>query len=255
MLNPETEPISKRKVSRLRGAWLWIELVFLYLLMPMVVAGLVRPERGDAVLHRVSIDGLSFETGLPSGAFIFPVLLLTFVSMYFFLKLDPDFDNRRLWDWVSFKVSIRRILIGFAVAGPIILITTWVLAYHTTLLDKQGLFYLPREIPLLMLAIIVFYPWISAYPQEVTHRAFFFHRYEPILGSGRTIFILNVIAFSWLHVPMWNGVALLMTIPAGILFAWTYRRTQSALAAGFEHAIYGIWVFATGLGYFVYAGR
>jgi len=255
MLNPESKTNPERNVSRLMNTWLWIELGLLFWVMPAIIAGLVRPERGDALLRRIGIDGLSFETGLPSGAFIFPVLLLTFVTMFLVLKFDPSFDNRKLWDWVRFKASIRRILIGFALAGPIILIATWGLANYTDLLDKQGLFYLPREIPLLMLTIIVFYPWISAYPQEVTHRAFFFHRYEPILGTGRIIFILNVLAFSWLHTPMWNGVALLMTIPAGILFAWTYRRTQSALAAGFEHAIYGIWVFVTGLGYFVYAGR
>jgi hypothetical protein len=46
-----------------------------------------------------------------------------------------------------------------------------------------------------------------------------------------------------------------MTIPAGVLFAWTYLRTRSALASGFEHAIYGIWTFATGLGWFVFTGN
>jgi hypothetical protein len=39
-----------------------------------------------------------------------------------------------------------------------------------------------------------------------------------------------------------------------VLFAWTYDRTRSTLAVTIEHAIYGWWVFFTGLGWFVYAG-
>jgi len=248
--NPPPQPL--KRATRLK---LWAELVFLYGLVPAIIAGLVRPDFGDSVLAKAGITALSFETGLPSGAFIFPVLLFTFVSMFLFLRIDPSFENRKLWNWASFKESFRQIMIVFAVGGPTILLLAWVLAKHTSLMDQQGFLYIPRQYPLLMLAIIFFYPWISAYPQEITHRAFFFHRYEPILGSGRLIFVLNVLAFSWLHAPMWNVIALVMTIPAGILFAWTYRRTNSALAAGFEHAIYGVWVFFVGLGYFVYAGR
>lgn len=255
MRNPDSEPISKRNLSWMTAAWLWLELIILYGLIPLVVAGLVRPDLGDALLRKLELNRVSFQTGFPSSVFIFPILLSTFMFMFFFLKLDPSFDNRKLWNWARFKGDIQRILIGFSIAGPLILIATWFLAYHTNYLGEQGFFYIPRQLPLLMLAIFIFYPWISAYPQEITHRAYFFHRYAPILGSGKLVFTLNVLAFSWLHIPMWNAVAFAMTIPAGVLFAWTYRRTQSALAAGFEHALYGVWVFCTGLGYFVYAGR
>ena len=109
--------------------------------------------------------------------------------------------------------------------------------------------------PIIILFICIGYPWLSAYPQEVTHRAFFFHRYRSIIGEGKIAFVLNVITFSWLHVTMWNWMALVMTIPAGILFAYTYLRSRSAMAAGFEHSIYGIWAFVCGLGYFVFTGN
>ena len=115
--------------------------------------------------------------------------------------------------------------------------------------------YLPTNVPVLMLMIALLYPWVSAYPQEITHRAFFFHRYRHIIGEGRAAFVLNVLTFSWLHVMMWNWVAIIITLPAGVLFAQTYRKSNSALAAGFEHAIYGIWVFFVGLGYFVFTGN
>jgi membrane protease YdiL (CAAX protease family) len=255
MPNLESEINRRQHISIRKYLWLWIELIALYGIVPPIVAGLVRPEHGDAALRNLGITGLSFDTGLPSGTFIFPILLFTFVSMFIFLRRDASFDNHKLWNWNSFRKTFRRIIIGFGISAPIIFLVAWVLANRTDILDQRHFLYVPREYPFLMLAITFFYPWISAYPQEITHRAFFFHRYELILGSGKTIFIFNVMAFSWLHAPMWNMVALIMTIPAGVIFAWTYRRSDSALASGFEHAIYGIWVFFTGLGYFVFAGR
>ncbi len=234
--------------------WLWIEWAFLYILVPPLVAALSQPNLADPILDQIGLGFISFDTGLPSGAFIFPLLLFTFVTMLVYLRKDPTFDNRRLWNIADLRSALRRILVTFAFSAPIVLLASWYLAYHTTLLPESGFLRLPRQIPFLLLAISIFYPWISAYPQEVTHRAFFFHRYAPILGNGTLILTLNILTFAWLHAPMWNPIALIMTLPAGAIFAMTYRRTNSALAAGFEHAIYGIWAFATGLGYFVFTG-
>ena len=236
------------------NAWLWIEWVILYILTPPLIAALSQPHLADCVLDRIGLGEFSFDTGLPSGIFIFPVLLLTFLSMLLYLRLDPTFDNARLWKLADLRAALRRILPMFAIAAPIILFASWYLAFHTPYLPKTGFLRLPRELPLLIIMISIFYPWVSAYPQEVTHRAFFFHRYAPIHGTGRTILILNIVCFVWLHAPMWNPIALIMTLPAGIIFALTYLRTKSALAAGFEHAIYGIWAFFCGLGYFVFTG-
>ena len=185
---------------------------------------------------------------------MFPVLLVSFVVLTIVLRMDRSFDNSHLWGWRAFRGDVKRILIVFALCAPTILLAAWMMEHVFQMLPKGGFLRLPREIPLLLMMIALLYPWVSAYPQEVTHRAFFFHRYAPIIGEGRTAFVLNVAAFSWLHAPMWNWVALAMTIPAGILFAWTYLRSRSALASGFEHAIYGIWTFATGLGWFVFTG-
>ena len=235
--------------------WLWIEWTFLYILVPPLVAAVTKPHLAADLLENINLDFISFDTGLPPALFIFPLLLLTFSTMLIYLRKDPTFDNRKLWNLQDLKSALPRILTTFAFAAPIILFASWYLAHHTPLLPESGFLRLPREIPLLLLAITIFYPWISAYPQEVTHRAFFFHRYAPILGSSHTILILNILTFSWLHITMWNTIALIMTLPAGIIFALTYRRTNSALAAGFEHAILGIFAFAAGLGYFVFTGN
>lgn len=245
----------KPSISITRELMLWSELTFLYVLIPPIVAGLIQPQLGDDVLRSIGITGLSFDLGLPRGLFVFPLLLVTFVTMVLFLRFDPTFDNARLWNLAGFKRDLRRILKVFVPSAIIILITTWLLAFHTPLLPESGFLRLPREMPVVILFISIAYPWISAYPQEVTHRAFFFHRYRQILGEGHLAFTINVLTFSWLHITMWNWIAIVMTIPAGILFAYTYRRSNSALAAGFEHAIYGIWAFFCGLGYFVFTGN
>lgn len=235
--------------------WLWLEFCGLYLLVPPLIAALIQPERADALLRRMGIMHLSFDAGLSRGLFVFPVLLLTFVSMFLFLRLDPTFDNQRLWGWKRFQGDFRRIITQFIYAASLLLMLTWVLAWHTDIMPVERFLYLPREVPILMLFITMLYPWVSAYPQEITHRAFFFHRYRSIIGQGKLAFVLNVLTFSWLHITMWNWIALIMTVPAGILFAYTYLKSRSALAAGFEHAIYGIWVFFCGLGYFVFTGN
>jgi len=254
-LSPPTTAVPIPPSSPKRKFRLWIEWITLYILTPPLIAGFTQPDRADPFLDRVGLGFISMDTGLPSGTFIFPLLIFTFVIMLLVLRKDPTFDNRKLWDLADLKSALRRILITFALAAPVILLASWYLAYRTDLLLESGFLRLPRELPLFMLAITIFYPWISAYPQEVTHRAFFFHRYAPILGSGTPILLINILCFSWLHAPMWNPVALIMTLPAGAIFACTYRRTNSTLAAGFEHALYGIWAFACGLGYFVFAGN
>lgn len=236
-------------------AWLWLEFFGLYVLVPPLIAALIQPQRADALLRRAGIMDMSFDTGLPRGIFVFPVLLFTFVSMFIYLRLDKTFDNTRLWGWQRFRGDFRRISTQFIYAASLLLIITWVLAWHTDIMPVERFLFLPRERPVLMLMISLLYPWFSAYPQEITHRAFFFHRYRSIIGQGPAAFLLNVLTFSWLHVFMWNWVALIMTLPAGVLFAYTYKRSNSALAAGFEHAIFGIWVFFCGLGYFVYTGN
>ncbi len=239
--------------STLRRVRLWTEFVLLYGIVPVVVAVLLQPVRAQTLLARFGIRA-DLDTGLPGGLFVFPVLLVSFVVLTIVLRMDRSFDNSHLWGWRAFRGDVKRILIVFALCAPTILLAAWMMEHVFHMLPKGGFLRLPREIPVLLMMIALLYPWVSAYPQEVTHRAFFFHRYAPIIGEGRTAFVLNVAAFSWLHAPMWNWVALAMTIPAGILFAWTYLRSRSALASGFEHAIYGIWTFATGLGWFVFTG-
>ena len=69
-------------------------------------------------------------------------------------------------------------------------------------------------------------------------------------------FVLNT--GTVLGLPTWADTAaaiiLLLGFPVALLFAWTYERTESSLAAGLQHALFGCWLFTAGLGWFFYLG-
>ena len=114
---------------------------------------------------------------------------------------------------------------------------------------------LPGEEPALWLAGLALYPFLSAWPQEVIFRVFFFHRYAALFSSPTGLITGNAAAFGFLHVVYPNAVAPLLSVPAGLLLALTYRRTCAMGPVWLEHVAYGFLLFTLGLGEFFYDGR
>lgn len=252
------ETVSPDNLSRPRGwrLWLrWAEMGFLYGLLPGLLAAAVDKQGLAHDLMRLVGLGWLVEIGSVPGRLVFPVLLGTTVFIVGFLLLDRSFDNSRLWAWRRARADLPRIVFWWCWLGLGLLgLTAW-MASFTDLLPESGFLRLPRERPQVLLIIWIFYPWVSAYPQEVTHRVFFWHRYEALFPGRWTLIVCNALLFSWMHALFWNWVALVMTFFGGLLFAYTYDRTRSGLAAGIEHGLYGAWCFTIGLGWFVFAGR
>lgn len=119
------------------------------------------------------------------------------------------------------------------------------------IIDPSLLFGFPAAKPMLWLLVMILYPLLSAWPQEIIYRGFLIRRYGDIL-PGQAAMIASVLAFSFLHVIFDNWIAVLLTIPAGYLFTRTYLKTGSLMLASVEHAAYGCIVFTTGLGRFFY---
>ncbi len=245
-----------------RCAARWAEMIGVFFGLPALVALFVDPARRlDTALASVGIAELT-PPGFKRFTVMLPILILFSIVIAFVLVFARSFPTRKLWNWGDCRVELPRI-VGWFVLGAVLLLG---LAYalHTwtdvMLVRSRGgevgstFLNLPRNNLPLIIAIGLIYPWFSAYPQEITHRAFFFHRYRPILPGRWSMIGVSAVAFAWLHAPFWNWIALAITLPGGVLFAWTYDRTQSALAAGIEHGLYGWWCFFTGLGFFVYAG-
>jgi hypothetical protein len=61
-------------------------------------------------------------------------------------------------------------------------------------------------------------------------------------------------AFGFAHLMFGTVASVALTLVGGWLFARTYQRTRSLLAASVEHALYGVLAFTIGLGDLFYSG-
>lgn len=239
----------------------WAEMVVVFFVLPGVVALVTDPkERVRPVLAGVGAEGV-YDLAQRGIGLLFPVLITLGVVAAVVLVRDRSFDNRRLWGWRETRPDLRRVLLLFLGLGLGLFALGFVLEMFTDVFrfaDREGremtaFLRLPRESPVVLLFIAIGYPWLSAYPQEILYRALFFHRYSCLM-SGAWMIAVNAVAFMWLHAPFWSPEALMLTLPGGVLFAITYQKTKSTLAATIEHALYGWWAFFTGFGWFVFTG-
>ena len=109
---------------------------------------------------------------------------------------------------------------------------------------------LPRHNPRLWLLICVLYPLLSAYPQEVIYRAFFFEHLSRLIPGVRAPWLvaLNAAFFGYAHIVFGNVWAPILSAAGGLLFASTYLKSRSVMCAAFEHALWGNLIFTLGLG-------
>jgi membrane protease YdiL (CAAX protease family) len=175
----------------------------------------------------------------PLGVPKIPVLLAVTLGCGVALARDPTFDRGSLWGVRGVRGALRGIAArAFAAA---LLVLAVVLARGGALLD------FPRQRPALWVLVLILYPVLSAWPQELVYRTFFFHRYGPLLGPRAKV-IGSALAFSLLHVVYADPIALALTLPAGLVLGITYARTGSLFAVALEHALYGTAIFTLGLG-------
>lgn len=100
--------------------------------------------------------------------------------------------------------------------------------------------------------MIMMYPLLSAFPQEVIFREFFFYRYASIFRNSTILLIVNVILFAFAHVYFANWIVIGFTVIGGLIFALTYRKTQSLLVVTIEHTLYGLLILSSGLSDYFY---
>lgn len=201
------------RVAMLRAMWLVIEFVLLFF-------GLV---------------GAYIWLEVPGGPI--PALLVAGAVMVAYLWRQPDFDRRDLLRGPALRPALPRILAlwaGVAVATAVTIALT----------DPDRLFERPR----FWLVIVVLYPLLSVYPQELIFRAFLLHRYAPVLGTGRRAAAASAAAFGFAHLLFGNVLAVVATLLGGWLFARRYQATRSLLTVSVEHALYGVLIFTIGLG-------
>jgi membrane protease YdiL (CAAX protease family) len=177
---------------------------------------------------------------------LFPVLLALTAVAAFLLHRTPDFRWRELVE--GGLAAHWRILTGFAAFAAAIAFGL------VALVRPEGMLDLPRRLPALWLAIMVFYPFVSALPQELIFRALYFRRYAPLFGDGRVAVAVNALAFGYGHLFYQNWIAITLSFGAGAVIGYLYWRTRSFPLAWTLHAIGGMMVFTSGLGIFFYSG-
>lgn len=168
-----------------------------------------------------------------------PALLVAFVPVLVVLLKDPSFDPRAFG--IRNPDYLKKVVVRFVVLAPLIVLFLLVV-------DATRLFSMVRHDPLRWAFIVLIYPPLSAYPQEVLFRGFFFHRYAPLFASGQQLVLANVLAFAFLHVIYHNVLAVAFTLVGGYLFARTYAATHSLLVVTIEHTLYGVLLFTVGYG-------
>lgn len=170
-------------------------------------------------------------------------MLILFGLCLTLLLTDPSFDRRELYQFKLFD-GWHWLIGRFIIFGALILL--FVLYFM-----PERLFSFVHTRPKLWAVVMVLYPLISVYPQELIYRSFFFHRYRDLMPLPALICV-NILCFSLMHSIFHNWVAVIFTLIGGSLFVYTYLRSKSLLTVTVEHAIYGDWIFTVGAGIFFF---
>lgn len=213
----------KKKAGKIRKLRLLSELGILYLGIP--------------VFFMLNI------INLPLLPFLFAIGIL----IYIFLKKDPTFDRKTFFNWKSGRKDHRNIF-QLYIAAMILMVA---IIY---IVDSSKLFILVRERLWLVPIISVGYPLFSVIPQGLAYRSLFFHRYGELFPNENARIIAASALFAFGHIIYKDPLVLALTFLAGLIFTIRYRRTNSLAITIFEHSLYGIWLFISGLGWYFVAG-
>ncbi len=240
--------ISEKKPGSFR-VFLCLEFVLLFALGPLAILDIRRPGIlflvlwiGGAITYQASRmaeppSPPDWRQRLRAVSWLLPPKFQIIVR----LLLGPPAAKTQ-----ALTGRILRMALRFAVCGAALTVATWAIFPHLFLS-------LPRHHPIFWLAIMVLYPVLSVWPQEVIYRRFLFHRYALVFGETGVV-LASALAFGFAHVIFLNPIAVTLTTAGGVMFAWNYARERSLYLACLEHALYGCLIFTIGLGQFFYTG-
>jgi len=170
---------------------------------------------------------------------ILPLLLVIFLL----LRFTTPFRFREL---IAFQIPRKRLWRN----GLLVFLISVALLSGVLLFDPGDLFNLPRGNPRIWIFLLIFYPLFSAYGQEIIYRTFLFHRYRMLFGSDLGLILASGIAFSFVHIIYFSWISIILTLLAGLYFAYEYSKTRSVLFTSLLHGFLGDVVFTVGLGQF-----
>ncbi len=213
-----------------RRVQLWSEFVALFVGVPLLMT---------AFFDRVLAWG-----ALGSFSLIATIWCLAGVAAAL-LAVTPGFTFRRVFNGAVF--TEWRVILLSAV------LTAAVCVFFVLLLLPGRLLSMPVNHTSLWLMIVVFYPLLSAFPQEVIFRSLFFERYGVLFPNKVAAIAANGAAFGLGHLFFLNPVTIGMTALGGALIGWAYlTRGRSLMLAWVLHSLAGQIIFTSGIGIFFY---
>jgi hypothetical protein len=107
-----------------------------------------------------------------------PVFVLVVFGVLFalYLKKDREFDNTKFFSLQGLKKELPRITFFFS-------IVLLILFLYSMLVYPESVFFCIKNNPRLWLLIMLAYPLLSVYPQELIYRGFIMHRYGCLFRS------------------------------------------------------------------------
>lgn len=169
------------------------------------------------------------------------------MAAFLILRHDPSFHSARLISTTGIRQQLPSLLLRDAVFLGL-------LGLAVRRFAPDLLFSFVKRAPQFWALILFLYPLISVFPQELLYRAFFFHLYQSLFGSGWALLLASALAFAFVHIIFRNRLAVGLSFLGGFLFAYTYQQSDSFLLTCMEHAIFGNFLFIIGLGQFFYVG-
>jgi membrane protease YdiL (CAAX protease family) len=193
----------------------------------------------------IGIPLLIYYRVIPNVAI--PYLLLGALAAFLYLRHDPAFDSSLIIQWSK----IRPLFLPLLLRDAVLLL---LLGLAVRFFAPDLLFSFFKRAPAFWALVMLLYPLLSVYPQELLYRAFVFHRYQPLFGNGWAMLLASALAFGFVHIIFGNWLAVGLCVLGGFLFSFTYQQSGSLFLTCFDHAIFGNFIFTIGLGKFFYHG-
>lgn len=207
-------------------AQLWVEFLTLFVGVPVLMAVFI-----EEIQRNRALFGIVFG--------------LAIVALYL-LGRTPSWKFRDLWRGPVLS-EWRIILVFWLVSAAAC--TAFVFAIDPSLF-LNFVIYRPE----LWLIVMIAYPILSAFPQEIIYRSLFFERYGVLFPHAGMAIAANGVVFGLGHLFYDQWLTITMTAVGGAVMGWAYLRNRSTLLAWVVHSLAGQLVFTAGLGRYFYSG-
>lgn len=193
-----------------------LELFVLFVLIPVLLTV------SWSVIGKISLGILGFVY----------IIVLTFISE------RPSLVSITRQQWQRFLKTTFFKFLFIAVA----------LSLFMYISNPEKLYYVVLTKPKVWGFFLGVYTLFSVLPQEFLYRTFFFKRYEDLFHNSNLFILVNAGLFSLGHLFFGNTLVMFITFIGGLLFAYTYSKTNSTLFVIIEHALYGSCLYTVGMG-------